>query len=98
MPRNLSDGMGKAEYPDKTPAELYALGVKFRQEGRFGDAINAFCAAAEEAGILLASMGKGTDTITSGMSAIEDIKKKSLASVELIQEINGFVNTDLMNP
>ena len=30
--------------------------------------------------------------------ATEDIKKRSLASVELIQEINGFVNTDLMNP
>ena len=28
----------------------------------------------------------------------DDIKKRSLASVELIQEINGFVNTDLMNP
>ena len=26
------------------------------------------------------------------------IKRKSLASVELMQEINGFVNTDLMNP
>ena len=30
--------------------------------------------------------------------ATEEIKKKSLASVELIQEINGFVNVDLMNP
>ena len=30
--------------------------------------------------------------------ASEDIKRKSLASVELIQEINGFVNVDLMNP
>ena len=28
----------------------------------------------------------------------EDIRKRALASVELIQEINGFVNTDLMNP
>ncbi len=28
----------------------------------------------------------------------EEIKKKSLASVELMQEINGFVNVDLMNP
>ena len=28
----------------------------------------------------------------------EDIRRKSLASVELMQEINGFVNTDLMNP
>ncbi len=30
--------------------------------------------------------------------ATEDIIKKSLASVELMQEINGFVNVDLMNP
>ena len=30
--------------------------------------------------------------------ATDDIKRKSLASVELIQEINGFVNVDLMNP
>ena len=28
----------------------------------------------------------------------EEIKRKSLASVELMQEINCFVNTDLMNP
>ena len=30
--------------------------------------------------------------------ASEDIKRKSLASVELMQEINGFVNVDLMTP
>ena len=30
--------------------------------------------------------------------ATEEIKNKSLASVELRQEINGFVNVDLMNP
>ena len=30
--------------------------------------------------------------------ATDDIIKKSIASVELMQEINGFVNTDLMNP
>ena len=30
--------------------------------------------------------------------ASEEINRKSLASVELMQEINGFVNTDLMNP
>ena len=26
------------------------------------------------------------------------LRSRALASVELIQEINGFVNTDLMNP
>jgi len=30
--------------------------------------------------------------------ATEEIRRKALASVELIQEINSFVNTDLMNP
>ena len=30
--------------------------------------------------------------------ATDDIKRKSQASIELIQEINGFVNVDLMNP
>jgi hypothetical protein len=30
--------------------------------------------------------------------ATDDIKRKSLASVDLIQEINGFVNVDLLNP
>lgn len=30
--------------------------------------------------------------------ATEEIKRKSLASVELMQEINDFVNADLMNP
>lgn len=63
-----------------TPEELYSLGVEFRKNKRFGEAINAFRAAAE------------------APDATEEIKKKSLASVELIQEINGFVNTDLMNP
>ncbi len=28
----------------------------------------------------------------------DEIRLKSLASVELMQEINGFVNVDLMNP
>ena len=30
--------------------------------------------------------------------ASDEIKRKSLASIELIQEINAFVNVDLMNP
>ena len=34
----------------------------------------------------------------SAPDATDDIKRKSLTSVELMQEINGFVNTDLMNP
>lgn len=34
----------------------------------------------------------------SAPDATEEIKRKALVSVELIQEINGFVNVDLMNP
>jgi len=34
----------------------------------------------------------------SAEDATDDIRCKALASVELIQEINGFVNADLMNP
>ena len=30
--------------------------------------------------------------------ATDEIKRKSLASIDLMQEINGFVNVDLMNP
>ena len=34
----------------------------------------------------------------SAADATDDIRRKALASVELIQEINGFVNVDLLNP
>lgn len=34
----------------------------------------------------------------SAPDASEDIKRKCYASIDLIQEINGFVNADLMNP
>ena len=34
----------------------------------------------------------------SAPDATDEIKRKALVSVELIQEINGFVNVDLMNP
>lgn len=30
--------------------------------------------------------------------ATEELKRKCLASIDLIQEINSFVNADLMNP
>jgi len=34
----------------------------------------------------------------SAPDATDEIRRKALASVELIQEINGFVNFHLMNP
>ena len=30
--------------------------------------------------------------------ATDEMRQSAAASIELIQEINGFVNTDLMNP
>ena len=48
-----------------------------------------------------ACFGEAINTFREALSApdaTEDIKRKSLASIELIQEINGFVNVDLMNP
>lgn len=58
--------------------EWFDLGVFFRKNGRFGEAINAFMAAAE--------------------SGDKALRAKAQASIDLIREINGFVNTDLMNP
>ena len=63
-----------------TAEVLFAKAEEYRRNNRFGEAINAFRAAAD------------------APDATEEIKRKSLASVELIQEINGFVNVDLMNP
>ena len=60
--------------------ELLGQAEELRRNCRFGEAINAFRAAA------------------AAPDATEDIKRKSLASIELMQEINGFVNADLMNP
>lgn len=64
-----------------------------RQNARFGEAINAFRTAAEAA--------EGELRMSADMQecdVLREIIKKSLASVELMQEINCFVNTDLMNP
>ena len=63
-----------------TARELLEQAEELRRNGRFGEAINLYRAAAE------------------APDASDEIKRKSLASVELMQEINGFVNVDLMNP
>ena len=34
----------------------------------------------------------------SAPDATEELRRETMVSIELIQEINGFVNTDLMNP
>lgn len=64
----------------KSAAQLIELGDSLRRENSFGEAINAYSAAA------------------SASDATEDIRTKARVAIELIQEINGFVNVDLMNP
>jgi hypothetical protein len=60
--------------------EYFELGQELRRNRQFGEAINAYRAAA------------------ASPDCPEDIRRTALASVELMQEINGFVNADLMNP
>ena len=60
--------------------ELIALGDGLRRENKFGEAINAYNAAA------------------AAYDATDQIRTKARVAIELIQEINGFVNVDLMNP
>lgn len=61
-------------------AELIKLGDCLRKENKFGEAINAYNAAADSE------------------DATDEIRTKARVAIELIQEINGFVNVDLMNP
>ena len=61
-------------------AELIKLGDSLRRENKFGEAINAYNAAA------------------ASEDATAEIRTKARVAIELIQEINGFVNVDLMNP
>lgn len=63
-------------------SQWYDLGVLYRQNARFGDAINAFQTAADLA----------------LEESCELLRSRAIASIELIREINGFVNADLMNP
>lgn len=70
------------KYNGKTPgspSEWFDLGVFYRRNACFGEAVNAFMTAAET-------------------TADENLRARALASIELIRDINGFVNTDLMNP
>lgn len=72
---------------------MFDRAVELRRAGRFGEAVNAFMEA-------VAAAEKEMDSAVGlpERDCLQEIVKKSLASVELIQEINGFVNTDLMNP
>lgn len=64
----------------RTTLDLFEEAQEHMRNKRFGEAINAFRAAA------------------AAPDADDTLMSRAQASVELIQEINGFVNTDLMNP
>ena len=92
---NISDAAGRVR-------KIYAIGVDLRRAARFGEAINAFREAACLADDLAADIDhiemESADEIRDMKNALLEIRSRALASVELIQEINGFVNVDLMNP
>ena len=75
-------------------AQWYDLGCSLRQKALFGDAVNAFLKAASEARKCL----NGMKLSSSEAEMLVSIEAKSLASIDLIKEINGFVNVDLLNP
>lgn len=88
-----------------SPAEWYDLGVFFRMNNRFGEAINAFSeavrAAEDELSRLSADIPDASASGPAGperIRGLERIRASALASIDLLKEINGFVNTDLMNP
>lgn len=89
---NISDAAGRVR-------QIYAKGVELRRAACFGEAINAFREAAAQADILVDHIEKEMpDEILDMKNALLEIRSRALASIELIQEINGFVNVDLMNP
>ena len=71
-----------------------------RRTANFGEAMNAFMTAAETAASEM-EKSRAAGVPASGndnMKALEDLRSRALASIDLLREINGFVNTDLMNP
>ncbi|MCM1176734.1 MAG: hypothetical protein NC115_06615 [Bacteroidales bacterium] len=90
----------------ESAAQWYDLGVFYRQNARFGDAVNAFQKAAD----LALEESRGTSVTGEAVNGTvpvdcpeiqpvpETLRSRALASIELIKEINGFVNVDLMNP
>ena len=92
---NISDAAGRVR-------KIYAMGVDLRRAARFGEAINAFREAACLADDLAADIDhiemETADEIRDMKNALLESRSRALASIELIQEINGFVNVDLMNP
>lgn len=92
---------------------LYEIAVGLRQNARFGEAINAFRTVADICESLISDMAS-QDLSDAASEEVPDaayssdndeikntllqMRSRAIASIELLQEINGFVNTDLMNP
>ena len=79
----------------------YEEGVSLRQEARFGQALNAFMAAIAAVDEALSAVASGSDSgaVSADVDAfLLEIRSRSEASIGLLREIIGFVNTDLMNP
>lgn len=73
--------------------EWYDLGCLFRRRGEFGQAVNAFRAAIEEA----REQMRNTDD-AAVLEELSAVKEKAETSIGLVLRITGFVNKDLMNP
>ena len=73
--------------------EWYDLGSLFRRRGEFGQAVNAFRAAIEEARERM----RNTDD-AAVLEELSAVKEKAETSIGLVLRITGFVNKDLMNP
>ncbi len=77
----------------------YEEGVSLRQEVRFGEALNAFMAAIAAVDEALSMTDSAPGSASTGVNAsLLEIRSRSEASIGLLREIIGFVNTDLMNP
>ena len=79
----------------RSASEWYDLGCIYRKNGEFGEAVNAFRAAVEEAE---SQMKLLADEDADLLEPLVSVRKKAEASVGLILRITGFVNKDLMNP
>lgn len=79
----------------RSASEWYDLGCIYRKNGEFGEAVNAFRAAVEEAESQMKLLG---DEDADLLELLVSVREKAEASVGLILRITGFVNKDLMNP
>lgn len=79
--------------------EKYDKAVALRRNACFGEAVNAFSEASAIAGAAIGAIREsGCNADEDMIKALLDVCSRAEASIGLIREITGFVNTDLMNP